>query len=90
MKAGCGIFSEEKRIQRLVEKIVRNRKTCSFDDLRRLLEAVGFTNRTGRGSHEIFKRGALRIAVPRRRPLKEHYVMEALRLIEALRTEDRR
>ncbi len=70
---------ESKRVQRL---FVSNQKNCPFEDLERLLVAVGFVVRKTSGSHVIFKRGALAISVPRRNPVKETYIKQALALID--------
>jgi len=78
----------QKRIRRLLEKVAENPKNCKFENLARLLEAVGFEHRTTRGSHHYFKRGLLRIPVPFRRPLKEHYVNEALKLVRQVLSEE--
>jgi predicted RNA binding protein YcfA (HicA-like mRNA interferase family) len=75
---------EAKRVQRLLETVVSTRKNCSFEDLERLLLACGFTSRGGKGSHVIFKRGPLAISVPKRKPVKEHYVEEVLALIYSI------
>ena len=75
---------DSKRAQRLYDGVAGNRKNCAYEDLERLLEAVGFVKRSPRSgsSHVIFKRGPATLSVPRRKPLKEHYVDEALRLID--------
>jgi hypothetical protein len=66
------------------DQVAGNRKNCSYEDLERLLETVGFVKRMPRSgsSHVTFKRGPATLTVPRRKPLKEHYVDEALRLID--------
>ena len=71
----------EKRLQRLHDHVLGNRKNCRYEDLERLLLAAGFTLRKTGGSHMIFKRGAQILSVPRRRPVKEHYVDAALSMI---------
>jgi hypothetical protein len=73
---------ESKRLQRLYDRVRDNRKNCSFEDIRRLLLAVGFTQRNASGSHSTFKCGPLTITVPRRRPVREVYVDEALTLVD--------
>jgi hypothetical protein len=75
---------DSKRAQRLYDGVAGNRKNCAYEELERLLEAVGFVKRAPRSgsSHVIFKRGPATLSVPRRKPLKEHYVDEALRLID--------
>ncbi|MGA7746348.1 MAG: type II toxin-antitoxin system HicA family toxin [Candidatus Aquilonibacter sp.] len=71
---------ESKRIERLYDQVLRNRTNCRFEDIERLLTALGFTVRKTSGSHVVFKRADKTISVPRRLPVKEHYVAEVLRL----------
>jgi hypothetical protein len=70
---------DSKRAQRLYDQVAGNRKNCAYEDLERLLEAVGFAKRSPRSgsSHVTFKRGTVTLTVPRRKPLKEHYVDES-------------
>ena len=48
--SGVGMV-DSKRVQRLYDQVHRTRKNCSFEDLERLLLAVGFTERRTKGSH---------------------------------------
>lgn len=66
------------------ERVLATRNNCTFDDLRRLLETVGYTMRQPRrgGSHYIFKRGSSTITVPKAKPVKRQYVNAVLELIE--------
>jgi predicted RNA binding protein YcfA (HicA-like mRNA interferase family) len=75
---------DSKQAQRHYERVFATRNNCDFDDLRRLLEAVGYTVRQPRrgGSHYIFKRGSSTITVPRARPVKRQYVNAVLEIIE--------
>lgn len=77
-------MAESKRVQRLYEQVVRTRKNCAFEDIERLLLAVGFTSRKGRGSHRIFKFGSTVITIPVRRPVKENYVEHVLALLQEI------
>lgn len=77
-------LAESKRIQRLYEQVLRTRKNCAFEDIERLLLALGFTERKAKGSHRIFKLGNLAISVPQRRPVKENYVDLVLALVQEL------
>ncbi len=72
---------DSKRIERLYDQVVASRKHCAFEDLERLLLACGFTVRSTGGSHHVFKNGGLAITVPKRKPVKEVYVSEALALL---------
>jgi predicted RNA binding protein YcfA (HicA-like mRNA interferase family) len=60
----------------------RTRKNCSYDDLERLLLALGFTVRKTKGSHRIFSETEITISVPERKPVKENYVDAVLALIQ--------
>ena len=78
---------DSKRVERLYEQVLRTRKDCSFADLERLLVAVGFENRHGSGSHVFFKRGDVAISIPRRKPVKEHYVEQVIAIVDSLASE---
>jgi predicted RNA binding protein YcfA (HicA-like mRNA interferase family) len=73
-----------KRLRRLYEQVIRNRKNCGFDDLERLLLAVGFTERRASGSHRTFKLGAIVLTVPERKPIKENYVDQVIAIMQEL------
>jgi predicted RNA binding protein YcfA (HicA-like mRNA interferase family) len=73
---------ESKRVQRLYDRVLATRKNCAFEDLEALLLAVGFTGRKTSGSHIFFKKGSIAISVPKRKPVKETYVDQALALVE--------
>jgi len=75
---------DTKRVQRLYDRVVANAKSCSYEDLEALLIAAGFTVRNASGSHRIFKRGTQYLSVPERRPVKLHYVKEALQMVDEL------
>ena len=77
-------MAESKRVQRLYEQVQRTRKNCAFEDIERLLLAVGFTERKGKGSHRIFKLGTMTITIPERKPVKENYVEHVLALLQEL------
>lgn len=48
-------------------------------DLVRRLHAAGYFLVRSRGPHDVFGRGALRIAVPRHTEIKEHLARKILR-----------
>lgn len=75
---------ETKRVSRLLEQVQKNRKNCDFEDLKRLLLALGFTERKTAGSHVIFKRGACTISIPKRKPVKENYVEQVEAIVADL------
>ena len=67
----------------LRQRLAQRPNSVRFDELRRLLEAYGWTLRTVRGSHHTFVRGSERLTVPHRRPhVLPVYVRQALRLTE--------
>lgn len=72
----------EKRLQRLYDAP----KDISADDLAKILTALGFEDRGGRGSHRVFRHPLLRknITIPKQNPLRVAYVVQARKLIEEL------
>ena len=75
---------ESKRVQRLYEQVVHTRKNCSFEDIERLLIALDFSERKTTGSHVIFKRGRIAISIPKRKPVKEHYVEQVITIVDEM------
>lgn len=70
--------------QRPYEQILRTRKNCAFEDIERLLLALGFTERKASGSHRVFKLERIVISVPERRPVKENYVDQVIGIVQEL------
>lgn len=70
-----------RRVERLLNMVVANRKNCSYKSIAALREAVGFVARPGKGSHVVFKRGEETIVIARRSPLKEVYVESVLSIL---------
>jgi predicted RNA binding protein YcfA (HicA-like mRNA interferase family) len=76
-------MADAKRIQRLYEQVLKTRKNCAYEDLERLLRALGYTVRKTSGSHRIFtKPGSHPISVPERKPVKENYVEMVLAILQ--------
>ena len=74
-------MSHDRREMR--RRIAQHPNAVRFDDLRRLLEAYGWTLDRVRGSHYIFARGAETLSVPYRRPhVMPVYVKKVLELTE--------
>lgn len=71
----------DKRYERLLDAVRSNRKNCRYEDIERLLVYLGFTVRGEATSHRIFTKGSQRVVIPKRRPVKEHYVREVLQAI---------
>ena len=78
------VVPDSKRAKRFYDRVLATKANCDFADLRGPLEASGFSVRQpGRGgSHYVFKRGSLKITVPRAKRVKRHYVEAVLELIE--------
>lgn len=76
-----------KRFKRL-QRLRKNPKNVSFDDLRLVLEDFGFILERSSGSHHSFKiriRGENQLLViPYSRPVKSIYVKEAVALIDEI------
>lgn len=76
-----------KRRKRL-ERIRRNPKSVSFEDLQQVLVDYGFTLERSSGSHHIFKfeiEGEIAtIIIPFARPVKAAYVKDALKVIDEI------
>ncbi|KEA46229.1 hypothetical protein CR66_03245 [Campylobacter mucosalis] len=75
------------RYDKILDKISNNPKNVSFDELRAILEYVGFKLVRTNGSHHIFEYGTRAIVVPRHKPVKEIYVKNAIKLILEIRGE---
>ncbi len=76
--------AESNRVQRLYERVQRTRKNCAFEDVERLLLALGFVERRGKGSHRTFKRGNVVVVIPQNRPVKENYVAHVITIVQNL------
>ena len=50
----CDIMSEEKRIKKLIAKFEQKQSEYDYADIKRLMEALGFELKKGRGSHMVF------------------------------------
>ncbi len=76
-------------IKRRVRKVLRNRKSISFDDLDNLLVYFGYDKRNpgGGSSHFTYSKPGEKyiITIPKKKPVKEFYVK---RIIEILQLED--
>jgi hypothetical protein len=74
----------DKRLVKLVDKILRNPKNVDFDELRRLLEGFGYECRQPRGgsSHYTFRKpGCPPITVPKDKPVNKTYVKQVIKLL---------
>lgn len=74
-------------VQNLYEKIKRNPKNVSFEDINTLMEAGGFTHRCKKSSHHIYTHPDLHgiedsVTIPFNRPILEVYIKKALKKFE--------
>ena len=78
------LYGMVKRVQRLLEQVERTKNNCSFEDLARLLEALGYEVRAAGSSHHVFRKpGFQPISVPRAKPMKLNYVQAVILLARA-------
>lgn len=73
------------RRRKLVERILRNPKDVSFEEVRQVLEAFDYECRqpSGGGSHYTFRKpGTNPITVPKNKPVKEVYIKNIIRLLD--------
>lgn len=79
---------DETRRQKRRRKIAQNPKNVRFEDLRRLLEDYRFELKRTKGSHHSFVGlvgdQKVSIVIPFRRPLKEVYVKNVLRILDEI------
>lgn len=74
----------EKRIGRLLEQVERTQSNCSFEDLARLLEALGYEVRVAGSSHHVFRKpGRQPLSIPKAKPVKRIYVKAVLAAVRA-------
>jgi hypothetical protein len=74
----------EKRLVKLAEDILQNRKGVDFGELRRLLEGFGYECRQPKGgsSHYVFRKaGSMPISVPRDKPVNKRYLTAVIGLL---------
>ena len=74
-------------VQNLYEKIKRNPKNVSFEDINTLMEAGGFVHRSNKSSHNVYTHPDLHgiqdaVTIPFNRPILEVYIKKALKKFE--------
>lgn len=75
----------QKRLVKVVEKVLKNPRDIDFNLLCRLLRGFGYAQRQsgGGGSHFVFRKPGLNpITVPRHKPVKTVYVKHIIRLLD--------
>ena len=68
---------------KLLKAIKNNPKNINFEDIKKLLESVGYKAKNSGGSHWVFrKEGINSITIPFKRPIKAIYAKRVLMIIE--------
>jgi len=71
------------RKDKLIEAIKNNPKNVRFEDLKKILESLGYTAVNRGGSHYVFtKEASLSLTIPYKRPVKVIYVKQVIKIIE--------
>lgn len=72
------------RRERRIERLRRSQTDVSPEQLRAVLESVGFVLVRSQGSHYHYRHPAFSrlVSIPYRKPVKRSYVREALRAID--------
>jgi len=69
--------------EKLIEAIKNNPKNVRFEDLRKILESIGYTAVNNGGSHYVFtKENATSLTIPYKKPVKVVYVKQVIKIIE--------
>jgi hypothetical protein len=70
--------------EKLFEKMKNNPKNVRFEALRNILLGLGFIERQSRKgtSHYVYTKDDIILTIPKKTPLNQIYVMEALDAIE--------
>ncbi|GKH61385.1 type II toxin-antitoxin system HicA family toxin [Campylobacter ureolyticus] len=72
------------KIDKLVKQLKYSQTDVSFEDLKKILEFLGYKMRKGgTGSHRIFiKENKEHINIPERKPIKKFYVKKVLEIYD--------
>ncbi len=71
------------RKDKLIEAIKNNPKNVKFEDLKKILESLGYTAVNRGGSHYVFtKESSISLTIPYKRPVKVIYVKQVIKIIE--------
>ena len=69
--------------EKLIEAIKNNPKNVRFEDLKKILENIGYTVINNGGSHYVFtKENSISLTIPYKRPVKVVYVKQVIKIIE--------
>ena len=68
---------------KLLQAIKNNQKNVKFEDLKKILENIGYTAINRGGSHYVFtKKDSISLTIPFKRPVKVIYVKQVIKIIE--------
>jgi len=71
------------RKDKLIDAIKNNPKNVRFQDLRKILESIGYIAVNNGGSHFVFtKDNAISLTIPYKKPVKVVYVKQVIKIIE--------
>jgi len=69
--------------EKLIEAIKNNPKNVRFEDLKKILESIGYTAINNGGSHYVFtKENSTALTIPYKKPVKIVYVKQVIKIIE--------
>ena len=69
--------------EKLILAIINNPTNVKFEDLKKILESIGYTAVNRGGSHYVFtKEGCLSLTIPYKRPVKVIYVKQVIKILE--------
>lgn len=68
---------------KLIDAIKNNPKNVKFEDLKKILEKLGYVSINRGGSHYVFtKKDSISLTIPYKRPVKVIYVKQVINIIE--------
>jgi len=71
------------RKEKLIEAIKNNPKNIRFEDLKKILESIGYIAINNGGSHYVFTReNSISLTIPYKRPVKVIYVKQVIEILE--------
>ncbi len=71
------------RKEKLIKLIKNNPTNVRFEDLKKVLEGIGYKAVNRGGSHYVFtKKGSIALTIPYRKPVKVIYVKQVIKIVE--------
>lgn len=69
--------------EKLIKAIRNNPTNVRFEDLKKILEEIGYTAINRGGSHYVFTReDSISLTIPYKRPVKVIYVKQVIKILE--------